>query len=115
MTLFKASCEWCGEFEVPLTSKDVSLYVNTTVPGESIYSFVCPLCSGCNRKHANERLIRLLKFGGVIPIETKHPEQLPPDNRGPITWDEIMEFHEIMETQPRYEYWIMRLFAGADS
>lgn len=95
MTTIKATCPTCGE--VSLTSDEVELRVFPDGAQEDFYAFDCPDCAQRVRKPADARVVRLLRTGGVEPSETaSHPEQ-PPQGLPPITRDELLEFHELLQ------------------
>lgn len=95
MTTIKATCPTCGE--VSLTSEDVELRVFPDGAHEDFYAFDCPDCAQRVRKPADARVVRLLRTGGVEPTEAAdHPEQ-PPQDLPPITRDELLDIHELLQ------------------
>lgn len=96
MTTIKATCPTCGE--VSLTSEDVVLRVFPDGAHEDFYAFDCPDCAQQVRKPADARVVRLLRTGGVEPSEAVgHPER-PPRGLPPISHDELLDFHELLQS-----------------
>lgn len=92
MVAIKTTCPTCGD--VSLTSNDIELRVFPDSAQEDFYAFDCPDCSRRVRKHADDRVIRLLRTGGVEPVEAAlHPERSAP-NLPSIAPDELLVFHE---------------------
>lgn len=95
MTTIKATCPECGE--VSLRPADVELRVFAASEEQDYYAFACPECGDRIHKSADARIIRLLRTGGVEPVETAtHPEH-PPAGLPPITRDELLDFHEFLQ------------------
>ena len=97
MTTIKATCPSCGE--VSLTPADVELRVDRSGGGDSYYAFSCPRCRQSVRKHADERVVRLLISGGVTVLDL--PEQPSmvevPRFFGPaINHDDLLDFHTLL-------------------
>lgn len=98
MALIRCSCPACGDPEVSLGPKAVTLCPTGERPW---YAFVCPACGESVEKDADDRIIRLLTEVGVTmysdpiyPEEIAHPE-LPA-----ITWDDLIDFHRELEDMP---------------
>jgi hypothetical protein len=95
MTTIKATCPDCGE--VDLTADDILLRI-ATGEGSNTYGFSCPSCSEFVEKPADERVIRLLLSGGVMPMLVHVPaEALEPRSGPPINHNDLLEFHELLE------------------
>jgi predicted RNA-binding Zn-ribbon protein involved in translation (DUF1610 family) len=95
MTTIKATCPECGE--VTLTPEKFELRVFAEVDEQDYYAFDCPVCGDRVAKSADARVVRLLRTGGVEPVESAcHPEH-PPAGLSPITRDELLEFHELLQ------------------
>lgn len=96
MTTIKATCPICGE--VDLTADDILLRIGA-VEGSNTYGFTCPRCAEFIEKPADERIVRLLLSGGVLPMLVHVPaEALEPKNGPPISHDDILEFHELLQS-----------------
>lgn len=94
MTTIKATCPTCGEID--LTAEDILLRIGGNKAANT-YGFSCPTCTGFVEKPANERIVRLLLSGGVMPVLVHVPaEVLEPRSGPPITHDDLLAFHEIL-------------------
>jgi hypothetical protein len=93
MTTIKATCPDCGE--IALSPKDVVLRLRTA---GSTYGFSCPGCCAYIQKRAGNRVVRLLLSGGVVPsVEDIPAEALEPRSGPPIGYDDLIDFHELLE------------------
>lgn len=103
MTTIKATCPECGE--VNLTSDDIELRIN--IASGSSYGFLCGGIDGCGEyivKKADERTVRLLLSGGVMPIMEHVPaEVLEPKTGPPINHDDLLAFHELLEREDWFD------------
>lgn len=112
MTTIKASCPTCGE--VALAAGEIALQVDAAGT-DSAYTFRCPACYVSVRKPADGRVVRLLVSAGVRvhaldPGDRRgisHPEE-PAADLGPLTADDLLEFHEALEG----DAWMSELFGG---
>lgn len=101
MTTIKASCPACGE--VDLTADDILLRIGTNNDGNT-YGFSCPDCGDYIQKPADERVVRLLLSGGVMPTVMHVPaEALELRTGPPINHDDILTFHETLERDDWFE------------
>jgi hypothetical protein len=108
MTTIKATCPDCGE--VDLTADDILLRI-ATGQGSNTYGFSCPSCSEFVEKPADERVIRLLLSGGVMPMLVHVPaEALETHSGPPIDHDDLLEFHELLESDD----WFTQLSAASN-
>ena len=95
MTTIKATCPGCGE--VDLTADDILLRIGGA-KGANTYGFSCPDCSDFVEKPADDRIVRLLLSGGVMPMLVHVPaEALEPREGPPINHDDLLAFHEMLE------------------
>jgi predicted RNA-binding Zn-ribbon protein involved in translation (DUF1610 family) len=96
MTTIKATCPTCGE--VSLTSEEVELWVDPTSQQDAFYAFTCPDCLCVVRKPADDRVVRLLRTGGVevrdlaAPAVAKAPRFPWP----PLVHDDLLDFHTLL-------------------
>lgn len=101
MTTIKASCPLCGE--VSLTADDILLRIGSS-EAQNTYGFDCPTCSEFVEKPADERVIKLLLSGGVMPVVSNLPAETRERHEGPaITYDDILAFHELLKTDDWFE------------
>ena len=101
MTTIKATCPDCGE--VDLTAEDILLRIGA-VRDSNTYGFTCPSCGCFIEKPADERIVRLLLSGGVMPVLVHVPAEALETHVGPIiNHDDLLEFHELMQTNDWYE------------
>lgn len=102
MTTIKATCPRCGE--VDLTAEDILLRIGS-VKTSNTYGFSCPDCAEFVEKPADERIVRLLLSGGVMPQLVHVPaEALEPKAGPPINHDDLLAFHELLESDDWFEY-----------
>ena len=101
MTTIKANCPACGE--VALTADDIVLRIGP-VDETNSYGFSCPRCEQFVEKSADERVVRLLLSGGVRPCPVHVPAEVLEYRSGPpISHDDILEFHQLLETDDWFE------------
>ena len=95
MTTIKATCPDCGE--VDLTAEEILLRIGGARTANT-YGFSCPTCSVFIEKPADDRVVRLLLSGGVMPVLMHVPaEALEPREGPPINHDDLLSFHEILD------------------
>lgn len=96
VALVRASCPSCGDVELP--GSDLHARVCDTT-GEGSYSFGCPGCSSVVVKPADRRLLDLLVASGIALTTWSLPGELAEEHLGdPITYDDILEFHDLLAT-----------------
>jgi predicted RNA-binding Zn-ribbon protein involved in translation (DUF1610 family) len=96
MTTIKATCPDCGEID--LTPDDILLRIGSAQSANT-YAFSCPSCGFFIEKPADERVIRLLLSGGVMPTLVHVPAEALEPHYGPrINHDDLLEFHELLQT-----------------
>ena len=101
MTTIKATCPDCGE--VDLTADDILLRIGARA-SVNTYGFSCPKCGEFVEKHADERVIRLLLSGGVMPTLVHVPAEILETRTGPpINYDDLLTFHEQLEGDGWFE------------
>ena len=92
MTTIKATCPYCGE--VDLDAEDILLRIGAA-RGSNTYGFSCPTCGDFVEKRADDRVVRLLLSGGVIPVPVHIPAEALELHYGPpLTSDDLLDFHE---------------------
>ena len=101
MTTIKATCPQCGE--VDLVAEDILLRIGARA-SVNTYGFSCPSCGEFVEKHADERIIRLLLSGGVMPSLVHVPAEILESRSGPpINYDDLLNFHETLEQDNWFE------------
>lgn len=101
MTTIKATCPGCGE--VDLTAEDILLRIGANAAGNT-YGFSCPDCTDFVEKPADERIVRLLLSGGVMPVLIQVPAEAMEAHEGPpISHDDLLSFHEVLQTDDWFE------------
>ena len=91
MTTIKAACPGCGEID--LVADDILLRIGASKTANT-YGFSCPDCGDFVEKRADERVIRLLLSGGVMPVPLHIPaEALELHTGPPLTFDDLIDFH----------------------
>jgi predicted RNA-binding Zn-ribbon protein involved in translation (DUF1610 family) len=101
MTTIKATCPGCGE--VDLTADDILLRIGAGNQANT-YGFSCPDCGDFIEKPADERIVRLLLSGGVMPTLVHVPaEVLEPRDGPPIDYDDVLAFHELMQHEDWFD------------
>ncbi|MEA2453680.1 MAG: hypothetical protein QOG04_2390 [Actinomycetota bacterium] len=101
MTTIKATCPGCGE--VDLTADDILLRIGAQTDGNT-YGFSCPDCGDFVQKPADERVVRLLLSGGVMPTLIHVPaEALEVHSGPPIDHDDLIAFHDLLESDDWFE------------
>jgi hypothetical protein len=104
MTTIKATCPTCGE--VDLTAEDILLRIGGN-KASNTYGFSCPACTDFIEKPADERIVRLLLSGGVMPVLVHVPAEALEHREGPpINHDDLLAFHEMMKSDD----WMDELF-----
>ena len=92
MTTIKATCPMCGEID--LSADDVLLRIGGN-KSSNTYGFSCPTCTDFVEKPADERIVRLLLSGGVLPVLMHVPAEVLERRAGPpISHDDLLAFHE---------------------
>lgn len=89
----EANCPSCGTVELP--ADNVRLHVHR--PDLGVYRFACPRCRADVVKRADRRVMELLVAAGVRGwswARTLPDDDQPPAGLGPITLDELIDFHE---------------------
>lgn len=102
MTTIKATCPGCGE--VSLTAEDILLRIGSD-PAANTYGFDCPDCGDFIRKPADERVVRLLLSGGVMPVMNHVPAEALENHDGPpISHDDLLAFHELLQRDDWFDH-----------
>ena len=101
MTTIKATCPDCGE--VDLTADDILLRIG---PSKAVntYGFSCPDCGDFVQKTADDRVVRLLLSGGVVPVPVHVPAEALESREGPaINHDDLLDFHQLLKSDDWFD------------
>lgn len=101
MPTFTTTCPRCGS--VSLAADQIELRVAPEDAQPDCYTFTCPLCGQRIRKPADTSIIRLLRAGGVTPtpIEVRDAAEMSPSGLPPLTHDDLLEFHQLLQRYDR--------------
>ena len=89
----EARCPWCGPVEFP--AEDLSLYVGSEAG--ALFEFACPRCGRTVVRPLDRKDAGTLMEVGVPPSRDPGPLELLEEHSGPpITWNDIIDFHEAM-------------------
>jgi predicted RNA-binding Zn-ribbon protein involved in translation (DUF1610 family) len=101
VTTIKATCPDCGE--VDLTADDILLRIG---PSKAVntYGFSCPDCGDFVQKTADDRVVRLLLSGGVVPVPVHVPAEALESREGPvINHDDLLDFHQLLKSDDWFD------------
>ena len=99
---FEARCAWCG----PVRLGPAQLMVHAGAEVEGMLEFVCPSCGRLNLRGLERSDLTVLSGAGVDADALPAPFELLERRSGPpITWDDLIDFHEALS----------RLEAGTDT
>ena len=102
MTTIKATCRECGEID--LTADKILLRIGSSTETNT-YAFTCPVCGEFVEKPADERIVRLLLSGGVMPQLVHVPAEVLEAKQGPpINYDDVLAFHELLEQDDWFDH-----------
>lgn len=101
MATLTTTCPRCGS--VSLAADQIELRVVADDAQPDCYTFTCPLCRQHVRKPADTSVVRLLRAGGVTPTPIEHPgsAETPPSNLPPLTHDDLLDFHQLLQHHDR--------------
>jgi endogenous inhibitor of DNA gyrase (YacG/DUF329 family) len=95
VTTIKACCPGCGEID--LVADDILLRIGASRTSNT-YGFACPECGDFVEKKADDRVIRLLLSGGVMPVPLHIPAEALEVHAGPpLTIDDLLDFHRQLD------------------
>jgi hypothetical protein len=96
--VFEARCAWCGP--VPVDTVGLGVHVGST--GEALLEFACPACDRLNVRPLDRPDVAVLSSVGVEPLAGPAPFELLERHDGPpITWDDLIDFHQEFGRQER--------------
>jgi predicted RNA-binding Zn-ribbon protein involved in translation (DUF1610 family) len=110
MTTIRTTCPRCGEVDMGPDAISLSVRPNGR---EGSYRFTCPSCADDVEKRADRKIVALLVSAGVdidpgdaeAAAAIPHPElfdqlgELRTDLGPPITADDLIEFHYLLEDE----------------
>lgn len=90
MVLVEVACKKCGL--VRLEIKKFSLFVEKN--GESFFTFLCQSCREVNKYPADDYIVEVLTFNGILPHLWEPVKELYENKKGsPISVDDLLDFH----------------------
>lgn len=90
----RATCPTCGDVE--LSSDDMQVLVCSS-DQSAAYSFQCPECLVMITKPTDHRVVDVLVSSGVALRSWDIPAEVTEIHSGPpVSWDEILEFHLLL-------------------
>jgi hypothetical protein len=99
----RATCPTCGDVE--LSSEQMQVLICSADQGAS-YAFRCPMCRLMVNKPTDERVVDVLVSSGVMLRTWDMPAEIQERHDGPaISWDDILEFHFLLND----EGWLSRV------
>ncbi len=108
MATIRTECDsGCGKVE--LQPEDMIVWVNENRPNDACYKFACPECHTFVTKDAEPRIVELLVDAGVVRITWADPEEmieirnLHEQGAKPITHDDLIDFHTLLEGDRFFE------------
>lgn len=97
MARIRATCPDCGDVELSVPQVEVRICTSTDA-GE--YVFCCPTCGDNVAKPAEHRTLDLLAASGVRVVTWTMPaERLVSPATRPISYDDIIDFHELLHDE----------------
>ena len=101
MARVRATCNQCGDTE--LSINDVSVRI-CREDHDGVYTFICPDCGLSHEKGASRRTLDLLIASGAEVVFWSIPvEHLMTDGLGPLTHDDLLDFHEKLQDEAALE------------
>ncbi len=92
----QAACLWCGMVEFDLHELRVHV-----AGDEGLLEFSCPVCGRLNVRALGRAELASLTRVGATPSEGPAPFELLEEHTGPpISWDDLIDFHEAMSRLP---------------
>lgn len=106
MAQLRATCPACGAVELPPQSIDFQW---CSYAPASYYCFECPSCGSEVRKAADGTTAQLLISGGVRPKLWHLPLEALEVHAGPLlTYDDLIDFHEVLLQDDWFEALVER-------
>lgn len=98
MILVEVACDHCGL--VRLGIKKFSLFVDSKT-SDSFFTFACPSCGKLNKYVADDYIVEVLTFNGVLPhIWEPTLEAMEKKEGPPLNYDDLLDFHiELKDTE----------------
>ena len=104
MAFIRATCNDCGDVELRSPDLHIRLCKDT---GQATYHFRCPTCHMVEIRTAEPDVVEVLKSAGVDLSVWKLPEEMrerPSASEPAITYDQVIDFHELVITLPDGEF-----------
>lgn len=102
MATIRASCEKCGDVELPASAVSVRVCRDDNAGS---YTFTCPECASLIAKPAEPRIVELLVVSGVRLVTWDLPAELNErdNNAKPIDHDDLLDFHSLLKRDDWFE------------
>ena len=99
---FRVKCTTCGE--VVLGPEAIDLQWCSHQPA-SFFRYACPTCGEANTRPADGQIAKILVVAGVKPTYWHLPaEALESHDGPPLTSDDILDFHLLLERDDWFEH-----------
>ena len=93
MPWVEATCVWCGDVEFSLAD----LRVHAAGEERGLLEFTCPSCDRLNVRPLDQSELAALATMGATAASGAAPFELLEEHAGPpITWDDLIEFHDVV-------------------
>ena len=93
MPWVQARCVWCGDVEFGLGD----LRVHAAGEERGLLEFACPSCGRLNVRPLGQPELAALATVGATATPGVAPFELLEEHSGPpITWDDLIEFHDVV-------------------
>ncbi len=111
MKTIRATCGDCGDIELGADEVRVRVCADDE---SSSYLFRCPACHMAVVKPAQRRIVELLVAAGVALSTWSRPAELAEAHPtlGPITHDELLDFHQRLHCDDSWDEALRALVAG---
>lgn len=101
MARVRATCDECGDVELAISGVSVRICRDRD---EGTYQFDCPVCSQSHENAASRRTLDLLAASGAeVSFWSTPVERILNPNIGPLTHDELLDFHAFIGDDSRIE------------
>src|SRR5919108_2014940 len=107
----QARCAWCGDVEFALGE----LRIHASQETEGLLEFVCPSCGRLNVRPLGHPELAALANAGARPSSGPAPFELLEKHAGPpISWDDLIDFHQVLSRLNGRTSWPRSLMGSED-